>query len=155
MNTTWRLVAISLLLCGALTACEPQHQYRNIGALGGAATGGLIGAAACGDPVCVAAGAVAGLLAGGALGIQLDRQSTTLARQATYTAVAQRPVGTPVRWHHPQYPTQRYGVAQVTQEYPAQGTTCRDYTQVIVIDGREERGVGRACLAADGRWDVQ
>ena len=158
------MIAVSAM---ALTACTQGvgvgqgsttglGNKQMIGGATGAILGGVLGSKVgkgSGQLVGVGVGALLGTLLGSELGASMDKADMMYAEQATsraYTA----PVGQTISWNNPDNghsgtitPT-REGVSNTS------GRTCREYTQTIYVDGRQQTGVGQACKNSDGTWAI-
>lgn len=122
--------------------------------LGGAAGGAIVSnvARGRGSGVATAAGVIGGLLLGGLAGSSIDKVNCEHARAAQAQALQPTaPIGQPVPWADPQSGAR--GTFTPTKESrQPDGVYCREYNQTIVIDGKQEQGVGRACQQPDGSW---
>src|SRR5690606_27244134 len=100
------------------------------------------------------AAAVAGGLIGGLIGNQigaaLDDQDKQRAYAAQMQALDRGPSGAPVAWRNPD--SGRYGSIVPGPAYQQHGSTCRQYTHTIYIDGRPQTARGAACRNPDGSW---
>ena len=117
----------------------------------GALAGGLIGSrfgAGGGKVAAVIAGTMIGGFLGNQVGKGMDEQARQQAYQAQYNSIAS---GQSSNWRAPSGPS---GYVEPGPVYSESGRVCRQYTHTIIIDGRQERGVGTACRAPDGRWDI-
>ena len=150
-----RAAALGTLVVVVLTGCAEvsQNPKTTIGALGGAAVGGLIAGAAGGSGAGIAAGVIGGGLLGGLVGNLLDQRDRRLAAQAAHQALENSPSGKSVAWTNPD--NSHAGTVTPVHTYQApNGAYCREYETTITIDGRQERGYGRACRQPDGSWQV-
>jgi surface antigen len=96
---------------------------------------------------------ILGGLAGGAVGNMLDQRDRQLASQAAQQALEAAPVGTAVPWTNPD--TGHTGAITPVRTYQvADGRYCREYQQVVTIDGQQQRSFGTACRQPDGGWKV-
>ena len=148
-------MAASLAACaqsgyGAYGGAGPKQQ---IGTVGGALAGGLLGSqvgSGNGRLWATGAGVLLGALAGNNIGRSLDRADQQYLQNATYRSFDS---GTPVSWNNPD--SGNYGTVTPTRSYRAPQGYCREYTQTIYIGGRAERAYGTACRQADGAWQIQ
>jgi surface antigen len=130
-----------------------QTPKTSIGALGGAAVGGLIVGVAGAGGAGIAAGLIGGGLLVGPVGNLLERDHL-LAAQATHQALETAPSGKSVAWTTPD--NGHAGTVTPTHTYKApSGVDCREYETTITIDSRLERGHGRACRQPDGSWQIR
>jgi surface antigen len=123
-------------------------------AIGGAAGGAIVSniARGSGSGVATAAGVIGGMLLGGFAGSNVDKVNCTNARAAQAQALQPAtPIGQPIQWNDPQ--SGAHGSFTPTREgRQADGAYCREYTQTIIVGGRQEQGIGRACQQPDGSW---
>ncbi len=166
---TRRLLA-SLFLVSFLAACASGNgdgtygqagtsspfNKQNVGTVGGAVVGGLLGSkvgGGSGQLWATGAGALLGALAGSSVGASLDKSDQMYANRAFSQATA-APVGQPITWSNPEngnsgtYTTTRTGRT-------SSGGQCREFTQTIMVGGRSQQGVGTACQNPDGSWQIQ
>ncbi len=153
-NIIATMAAAALLLAG----CSDFNDMGNkqmIGGGTGAVLGGLAGAQfgkGTGQLVGVGVGALLGTLVGSSIGKSLDKADLMYAQQAqnhAYTA----PIGETVNWNNPQ--SGHSGtITPVRDGRSTNGRYCREYTQTIYVDGRQETGKGTACQNSDGTWQV-
>jgi surface antigen len=144
-----------LIICGILLAgCATQPgQKTTIGAMGGAAAGGLLAATFGGNATGIAAGTLLGGLLGGAVGSRLDAADRQAMTTTTLHAVQYQPSGTTSTWHNGR--TGHYGSVTPGPPYQTAGRECREYQASIVIGGRTEEGFGTACRTSTGAWEIQ
>ena len=128
---------------------------QNIGGVGGALAGGLLGAQVGGGSGrlwTTGAGVLLGALAGSEIGKSLDRADQTYMSQS-YSKAMTAPVGQNITWSNPEsgnsgnYVTTRTGTA-------SNGRVCREYHQTIIVGGKSQQGVGQACQQSDGSWQI-
>lgn len=149
------LLAISSL---ALTACmENMGNKQMVGSATGAVLGGVAGAQfgkGTGQLVGVGVGALLGTLIGSELGRSLDQADMMYANQAQNRAYS-APVGETISWNNPD--SGHSGTITPTKEgySNTSGRYCREYSQTIYVDGRQETGYGTACQNPDGTWQIQ
>jgi surface antigen len=151
----WLAMGLTLGLVLGASGCADlsQNPKTALGAAGGATAGGLIAAAASSNPAAIAGGVILGGLAGGAVGNLLDQRDRQLAGEAQQRALERSPAGTPVPWTNPD--TGHTGTVTPVRTYQvADGRYCREYQQVVTIEGREQRSFGTACRQPDGSWKV-
>lgn len=157
MNVS-KLVAVAALTLPLLAACESSGYgtKQTIGALGGAAAGGLVGAqfgSGSGKLAATALGAVLGGFLGSEIGRSMDDVDRMKAQQA-YAAAGTAPIGQTITWNNPD--TGHSGsVTPVRDGYAADGSYCREFSQTVVIDGKYQSATGVACKQADGTWRIR
>ncbi len=144
------LVALVALVTAGCATIE-ENPKTTVGAVGGGALGGLIAAAAGGNAAVIAASAVGGILLGGFLGNMLDERDKRMAAEAAQRALETSPTGKPVSWQNPD--SGHYGTVTPVKTYQtAGGSYCREYQQIVTIDGKQEKAYGTACRQPDGSW---
>ena len=148
-------VAFAVLVALMATGCATieSNPKTTIGAVGGGTVGGLIAAAAGGNPAAIAASVIGGMLVGGLVGNLLDERDKRMASEAAYRAMESAPSGKPVAWQNPD--SGHSGTVTPTRTYQTgDGTYCRNYQTTVVIDGKQEQATGTACRQPDGTWRV-
>jgi surface antigen len=147
------LMLVTVLAVSVGCADVGQNPKTAIGAAGGAAAGGLIGAAASHNPLAIAGGVVLGGLVGGAVGNMLDQRDHQLAAQAAQQALETAPTGTAIPWRNPD--NGHAGTVTPVRTYQvADGRYCREYQQVVTVGGQHQQAYGTACRQPDGSWQV-
>lgn len=122
------------------------------GAVGGAWLGSNIGKGK-GNVAAIAAGTLLGAALGKNLGSSLDAADMARYNRTSQYALESTSTGTTSSWRNPD--TGHHGSITPTRTIPnADGTYCREYTQVIYVDGRDVEGHGRACRQPDGSWKI-
>jgi len=128
---------------------------RVVGAMTGAAVGGLLGShmgRGGGRLVATAMGVFVGGLIGHEIGRSLDEADRARAQQAMSRAQA-APIGETIEWNNPKsghsgtYTPVRDGTS-------SSGNYCREFQQTVTIGGKTERAYGTACRQPDGSWQV-
>jgi surface antigen len=153
-----KVATVAVALAMPLSACTDPYYNNGIGpktatgAAIGAAGGGLLAAATGGHEAGIAAGVLLGGLLGGAIGSALDAQDRRIAQQTAYHSLETYPSGQTSSWRNPD--TGHYGTFTPTNTYQAGGQHCREYTQTIYVDGRQETARGTACRNPDGTWRI-
>ncbi len=154
-----KTVLAATLIALMTAACAQNGQYgtkQTVGALGGAAAGGLLGAQVGkgkGQLAATAAGVLIGALIGSEIGRSMDEVDRMKAEQA-YNPAATAPIGQTIAWNNPN--TGNYGTVVATKDGTKNtGEYCREFQQTVVIGGREEEAYGTACRRPDGSWEIQ
>ncbi|MEQ8281789.1 MAG: RT0821/Lpp0805 family surface protein [Parvibaculum sp.] len=146
----------------ALAACDQQGGFggagtkQTIGTVGGAVAGGLAGQAIGGGTGrlwATGAGVLLGALIGSEIGKSLDRADRAAMGQTTYNALETGRSGQAVQWRNPD--SGNYGTVTPQSAYQSGNVTCREYTQTINVGGRSEQAYGTACRQPDGSWQIQ
>lgn len=159
MNKLHVLLMPALLLAGA---CSPMHERRHdsvhsrevSGAIVGGIIGGVIGhefGDGRGRTASTVIGAAVGALIGGELA--RDRHVSDYERHAAYRAFESAPTGHPIEWRDADRGW-RGSYTPMRTYRNRQGSYCRNYEQIIYIDGREQRAYGTACRQVDGSWRI-
>lgn len=123
-----------------------------MGAAGGAAAGSQFGKGK-GNIAMIALGTLGGAALGKSLGASLDKidqqHAATNAQQTLETA----PTGHASGWNNPD--TGNSGTIVPTRTYQEpNGTYCREFTQTITVNGKQEKAFGKACRQSDGNWQI-
>jgi surface antigen len=130
-----------------------DHEKTLIGGLGGAAAGGLIGAAFHAGPAGVIGGALLGGLVGAAVGDRMDAADKRQQAQAAQKALETTPSGKSVAWRNPD--TGNNGTVMPVRTYRStSGQYCREYQQTITVGGQTHQAYGTACRQPDGSWKI-
>jgi surface antigen len=145
------------LLGASLAACSSDSGPKEVGGTAlGAVTGGLIGNAIGGATGNRVAGTLIGAAVGGVMGNRigaaLDDEDKRRAYAAQMQALEAGPSGAPVAWRNPE--SGRYGDVVPGPAYQANGSTCRQYTHTVYIDGKPQTERGTACRNPDGTWST-
>ncbi len=150
-----KFLAILAMSALALTACQTTGNKQLIGGGTGAVLGGLAGSQigdGSGQLVAVGLGTLLGAFAGSSIGASLDKADIAYANQAQNRAYA-APVGQTISWNNPD--TGNSGTITPTRDgYSNSGRYCREYSQTIYVDGRQQTAYGTACQAPDGSWQL-
>lgn len=150
------IFALAVIL--SLSACETnQRGQKEVGgALLGAIVGGLLGSqigGGKGQLAATAAGTLLGVFLGSEAGKSLDRADRVYAERAAQQSLESNTSGTPSTWSNPD--TRHSGSVTPLNTYQsADGLHCRDYRQVITVDGRPEIARGTACREKNGTWRI-
>ena len=148
-------MALAALSLGACESMQGAGNKQILGGAGGAVLGGLAGSqigGGSGRLVATGAGVLLGALVGSEIGSSLDKADRTYARQANQRAY-EAPVGETITWNNPE--SGNYGSVTPTRDgYSSGGRYCREYQQVITVNGRQETGYGTACQQPDGSWEI-
>jgi len=129
---------------------------ENIGTVAGAAGGAWLGSnvgKGKGNIAAIAAGTLLGAALGKNLGASLDAADMSRYNRTSQYALESTSTGTTSSWRNPD--SGHYGSITPTRTIQnSDGTYCREYTQVIHVDGRDVEGHGQACRQADGSWKI-
>ena len=151
-SLTITIAAASLF---ALAACEHYGSKQTIGALTGAAGGGLLGAQ-FGDGKAQLAATAAGTLAGALIGSEIGRSMDTVDKlkvgQAQQQASA-APVGETIVWSNPDSGNSG-SVTTLRDGTSTGGRYCREFQQTVVVGGQVQDSYGVACRQPDGSWQL-
>lgn len=128
---------------------------QNVGSLGGAALGGLVGnqfGQGTGRALTTAGGVILGGALGAVFGQRFDQRDAGRAEQAQAAAFQQPQAGVPIAWRSPE--TGQSGQVVSGPGYSINGRQCRDYVHTVSMGGVPETVRGVACRQADGTWQV-
>lgn len=148
-----KLVCLGLLLVvmADFTACSNMDN-SDVGTLGGAAIGGLLGSrfgGGSGQVAAAAGGAMLGAFIGNRIGASMDRND----RAAMYNVIDQNSTGQATSWVNPD--NGNHYTVTPTRTYYQGNYPCREYVTNAVIGGRNQKVYGTACRQADGSWQAQ
>lgn len=150
------VIAATLILSIASScAYDRRGKKETVGALGGAAAGGLIGAqfgSGKGRLAATGAGVLIGALIGSEVGRQLDEADRIKADRAVNEA-HDAPIGETIEWNNPDN-GHRGTVTPVRDGTASNGNYCREFQQTVTIGGRTEEAYGTACRQPDGAWQI-
>ncbi len=154
--TIVKTIAI-LALCLSLAACETQdNQKQTLGTLVGAGLGGLAGSqigSGKGKLAAVAIGALAGAWGGSEIGKSLDKADKLYAQRTAQNSLEYNKAGQVSSWRNPD--TGNSGTVTPVSTYKGEtGQNCREFETAIFVDGKQEKGIGRACRQSDGTWKI-
>ncbi len=61
--------------------------------------------------------------------------------------------GQSVEWRNPD--SGNYGYVTPERAFKNdQGQYCREYTQTVIVGGKQEKAYGKACRKPDGQWEI-
>jgi len=144
------------LLSGCFTNEAGKVSKSKMGAIGGGIAGALLGSTVgggSGKSIAIATGAIVGSLAGSELGKTLDQRDLELQQKSQINALEYNKSGNASAWKNPD--TNASGYVKPTNTFVNnKGQNCREYTQVIKIGGKAEKGFGTACRRSDGSWEI-
>jgi surface antigen len=147
---------IVLVVGLALAACQDGREKEYGGTLLGAGLGALAGSqlgSGKGQLAAVAIGALAGGFFGNQIGQSLDKADRLFAQDTAQTSLENNKTGQASAWRNPD--SGNSGSYTPTRTYVSNsGEDCREFEAVILVDGREERAIGRACRQPDQTWKI-
>jgi len=157
MNETFILVC---LLCFSLTSCVTNNietaPKQTLGKILGAGLGGLLGAqvgSGKGQLAAVAAGVLAGAYFGDEVGSSLDRADKLFMDKNAKKSLEYARTGETTEWINPD--SGNSGSFTPIKTYTASsGANCREFETTILIEGKTETAIGRACRQNDGTWKI-
>ncbi len=159
MKTKFLFSSLVLVVFSTVVSAECVQQPEEtggselFGTLIGAAVGGLVGSqigGGTGNKVAIGAGVLAGGFLGNQVGKSLDCQDQQYHYDTTQNALETQKVGQSSTWVNPD--SGHSGEITPTRTYSSEGQACRDFTQVIKVDGADETINGTACRQDDGSW---
>jgi surface antigen len=149
-------IMVIILVSTMLQGCSNMNKQGG-GTLIGGATGALIGSQfgkGSGALVATGIGALAGAVIGGQIGQSMDEQDRKLAELSSQRALENSASGNSVEWRNPDNGNHGYITPTKTFKNNS-GQYCREYTQVIIVGGKQEKAYGKACRKPDGHWEIQ
>jgi surface antigen len=161
MKRTVKTVIALVAVTSLLAACDqanggPQMNKQTVGALGGAAVGGILGSnvgKGKGNTAAIIGGTLLGAYLGSEIGSSLDNADRMMHSQTSQRAFETAQPGQSLPWNSSH--SNASGMITPAGYYQtASGQYCREFSQTITVDGRTERGHGRACREPDGSWRI-
>ena len=154
------VIAIGLLVTvPIIVGCESIEKETGlskgtqVGAAGGAATGGIIAALAGASPAWIAASVILGGVAGGLIGNELSKKDKEEYASSSYDAFSAAGKGGTTSWSNPE--TGNSGSTTINEVFTkADGTKCKRFTQKITAKGKTDTTSGVACQEKNGTWKV-
>lgn len=158
------ILTLALVTSLAVTGCAAQGEQNSwgmgnkqtMGALGGAALGGIVGSNVGKGKGAIAAtviGSLLGAYAGSSIGSSLDRADRQYHDQAAQRAYS-APLNNQINWSNPE--SGNSGTITPIREgnNASTGAYCREYRQTINVGGKSETAIGSACRNPDGTWTI-
>ena len=151
-------IIVILLASSMLQACQGPGgmNKQGSGTLIGGTAGALLGSqfgGGKGKLVAVGAGALLGAIVGNQIGAGMDEQDRKLAELTSQRALEAAPTGSSTEWRNPD--NGNYGYVTPNKTFRNNtGQYCREYTQTVVIGGKQQKAYGTACRQPDGQWQV-
>jgi surface antigen len=148
------LAALPLVGCESVTKETGLGRETQMGALGGAAFGGVVAAIAGANPAWIAASVIMGGVAGGALGNYLGKENSEKHVANNTNALNTLGAGQTASWND--NATGNSGSTKIDRVFTASnGQTCKAYTETVKTAQRTVTEQATACRQADGTWKVQ
>lgn len=148
------VMALSMVMVFAAACTSSPGTKETVGTVGGAAVGAVLGSqigGGSGRIVATALGTLGGALIGNEIGRSLDRADKIAMTNAAGDALENNRIGEASTWSNPD--SGNSGRITPTRTWQRDnGTYCREYSNVVIIDGREEVLTGTACRQDDGTW---
>jgi surface antigen len=153
---TPRIAVVLVATLTAVACAQDAGQKETAGTLVGAGLGGLAGSqigSGSGKLAAVGAGVLLGGLLGRSIGRSLDAADRAYMAETQQHSLEYERTGTTSQWQNPD--SGHSGTFTPTKYYESgTGQPCREYTQTVVISGRQETAYGTACREADGTWRI-
>jgi surface antigen len=144
------------LLTFSLSACSMQSTNKEQkGTLLGGLLGGVLGSnigEGKGQTAAIIGGTLLGSYFGNSIGKSLDKADQAYMYRAQNTAYA-TPIGHQINWHNPES-GHSGSILPVREGTSARGEYCREFKQMIYIDGNQHQAYGTACKQTDGTWRI-
>lgn len=144
------LINLALLSSIGLVGCSTNTQGQNtgIGAVTGAAIGGVGVGVLGGNPVAIGAGIVGGAIIGGVVGHSMDSTDNT----TTYTVINNNPTHKTTKWTNHKTGVV-YTITPTSNLFTFNGNpNCREFYFTSTRHGRMHDYNGTACMMKDGKW---
>jgi len=153
MKKHFRAIVVAILLAAFFASPALAGEDQFFGTLTGATIGGIVGnqfGKGSGRDAATVAGILAGGWAGNDIGYAMDNRSSS---QASAGGGYRAPAG-PITYrssYEPNYVGPDDSPSPETI-YDNAGSTCREYSQQVRVNGRIQESYGTACLQPDGTW---
>jgi surface antigen len=142
--------ALIIALCSLSLASCTSMTNQDVGTVGGAVAGGLLGSTigqGGGQLVAIGVGTLVGAYLGGSIGKNMDDQD----RMNANRALESNNVGQPAYWQNPKTGAS-YNVTPTKNVAVNGNKYCREYRTVANIAGKQQQMYGTACRQPDGTW---
>ncbi|MDX6806030.1 RT0821/Lpp0805 family surface protein [Terrihabitans sp. PJ23] len=140
-------------MCGALGACSMPMGALTSDARGGKKPPETTGSVGLGRSAAVSQAALPPPAGATGSSGPISQADWGYARGALGLALTSTQTGAPVPWANPDTGTHG-NFAPAAPAVTASGQTCRDFVATRMENGQEVRLGGRACLNANGQWDI-
>ncbi len=157
---SYKLISL-ILACTMLQGCATTGgnggmSKQGAGTAIGVVAGGLLGSRfgkGEGQLAAAAIGALAGGFIGGSIGKNMDENDKRMLALTSQKALETAPSGSAVEWNNPD--SGNYGSVQPVRTFKDQsGQYCREYSQTVVVAGKQQKAYGMACRQPDGQWKI-
>ena len=144
------MVALPVVACQTLEQNPKQTVGMVLGGVGGGVAGAQFGKGK-GQIAATILGTLLGAAVGSEVGKSLDQADQMYAEQSANHILEFNKTGQTATWSNPQNGHQ--GSFTPTRTYRlADGAPCREFVTTVLIQGRQEVAIGRACRQLDGTW---
>lgn len=142
------------IACMLVGGCAETPTKASLGSVAGTLTGGLVGGrkpqAIASEPPSAVVAPLYATWEASDIGRLLDDGDRRIAAEADFQALEQGAAGVTRDWSNPT--TGRKGQVTPGAAYAVNQYTCRDFVDVVSIDGRRETRRSTACRQPDGSW---
>jgi len=141
------------LMLGLFAGTAPAFEVdkSDIGTVLGGVAGGVLGAQ-IGRGTGKTVATIAGVLVGAGVGHYIGKKMDESDRVKTARALETTSDNQSTKWKNPNTGGS-YAVKPTKTYQRDDGEYCRDFTQQVTIDGKQETATGTACRR-DGRWEI-
>ncbi len=149
MNRIIKSCVSGAIVLGLVGCSNVSNQ--DVGTVGGAVLGGLVGSqfgGGVGRAAAIGGGMVLGAMIGGKIGQSMDEVDRMKMSRALETSETNQTT----RWVNPDNGN-RYAITP-KRTYNRHGQPCREYSTTAIIGGKKQEIYGTACRTADGSWRV-
>ncbi len=148
------LIVVLISVFAAAPGCSKNGgvNQQQVGGLLGGIAGGVVGSqfgSGSGKTAATIAGVLVGAAAGSYIGSRMDEAD----RLEMNKTLEYNKTGQTDRWRNPDTGAE-YAVTPTRTYQPESGRYCREYTQKIWIDSKQETATGTACRRPDGTWEI-
>jgi len=144
-------LALGALLLSLASCSNTNLTKGQQGAVGGGATGAVVGQAIGRNTEATLIGAAVGTMLGYIVGNEMDKYD----RMQLNSAYERGPSGQPVSWVNPDSGTNYQVVPQPAYQNSRTNQVCRQAEIMATIDGQPQKTLTTACRNDQGQWVLQ
>ena len=150
-------IILILLVTGLFaSSCTDGGRKENMGTMLGTVGGAIIGSQFGKGPgtlITMGLGAAVGAMLGGSLGRNMDKRDKQLHSLASQNALENAPDGKLISWRNPNNGHNGY-ITPIKTYQKMEGEYCREFQQVVKVNGKDQSAYGTACRKPDGSWQI-
>ncbi len=160
-----KISLIAVVLALVVSSCAQNGQpgggssginKAQMGTVLGGVGGGILGSnmgKGKGKTAATIGGALLGGMLGNSMGQSMDRADLQYSNASATNALESSRTGTTSRWINPDSGNSGTITPTGTYQNPY-GQYCREFSQTIVVGGKQQSSFGNACRQQDGTWRI-